>query len=177
MLLSVFPRPLHDNLMWWYCRFVEAICSRFFHDFSGCLLCFCCFLLAVLPFFFPPSLFWERDLWRWVMCHTHGEGSYFCFPVRRVESSRAFCLEMFHHKQSCVSELWMEKLLKQEQILQLPPEMDWKRQTTWVVAVAKYEGSLARLAASLLLHLVIVTVQQLGSSSSHPLKNWCCGAI
>lgn len=79
------------------------------------------------------------------MCHACGEWS--CSQAPSVflsgvlSQEGAFCLEMFCHQQSWVSESWMERLLKQEQILHFSPEMDWKQQTTWVVTL--YKGSLA----------------------------------
>lgn len=79
------------------------------------------------------------------MCHARGEWS--CSQAPSVflsgvlSQEGAFCLEMFCHQQSWVSESWMERLLKQEQILHFSPEMDWKQQTTWVVTL--YKGSLA----------------------------------
>lgn len=88
MLLSVFPRLLHDNLVWRIVmKFCRAVCSSCFYVFGSCLFSCCVsevfFLLYFLFFFFFSFLLWERDPWRrWVMCYVCGEKS--CLQAHSV---------------------------------------------------------------------------------------------
>lgn len=140
-LLSVFPRPLHDILMWWYCRFVEAVCSRAFYYLSACLFFWCfsavSFWLHFLfsSFFFFFSSYSGKEICEGESCVTHmGKDLTSVFLSGGLSQEGPSVWKCFITSRA-VSESWMERLLKQEQTLQLPPEMDWERQTPWAVPV------------------------------------------